>query len=136
MAGWLTRLPVRARLTAWYVFLLAAILATLGSFLLLRLRADLVARYVTRLLAYMDARGYAVATPRPPQAMPTRPLLDLSSGYIRRSLAALPGQGTRTPWVLRQNYLRDVLTLRRARLADGALRFARAGSASRQPSAV
>jgi cation diffusion facilitator CzcD-associated flavoprotein CzcO len=71
------------------------------------LRADLVARYVTRLLSYMDAQGYAVATPRPPRAMATRPLLDLSSGYIRRSLAALPSQGTRTPWVLRQNYLRD-----------------------------
>jgi hypothetical protein len=55
----------------------------------------------------MDAQGYAVATPRPPRAMATRPLLDLSSGYIRRSLAALPSQGTRTPWVLRQNYLRD-----------------------------
>src|SRR5436190_23374895 len=43
MAGWLTRLPVRVRLTAWYLGLLAVILATLGSFLLLRLRADLVA---------------------------------------------------------------------------------------------
>ena len=43
MAGWLARLPVRARLTAWYVVLLAVILAALGSFLLLRLRADLVA---------------------------------------------------------------------------------------------
>jgi monooxygenase len=71
------------------------------------LRADLVARYVTRLLAYMDAQGYAVATPRPPGGMATRPLLDLSSGYIRRSLSALPSQGTRSPWVLRQNYLRD-----------------------------
>jgi len=43
MAGWLARLPVRVRLTAWYLGLLAVILATLGSFLLLRLRADLVA---------------------------------------------------------------------------------------------
>src|SRR5215217_3949009 len=43
VTGWLARLPVRARLTAWYVLLLALILAALGSFLLLRLRADLVA---------------------------------------------------------------------------------------------
>jgi type VI protein secretion system component VasF len=43
VAGWLARLPVRARLTAWYVALLAVILATLAFFLLLRLRADLVA---------------------------------------------------------------------------------------------
>jgi two-component system, OmpR family, sensor kinase len=39
----LARLPFRARLTAWSVLLLAVILAALGSFLLLRLRADLVA---------------------------------------------------------------------------------------------
>jgi cation diffusion facilitator CzcD-associated flavoprotein CzcO len=71
------------------------------------LRADLVARYVTRLLAYMDAQGHAVATPRLPRGMGTRPLLDLSSGYIQRSLSALPRQGVRSPWALRQNYLRD-----------------------------
>jgi monooxygenase len=82
------------------------------------LRADLVARYVTRLLAYMDAQGYAVATPRPPRAMPTRPLLDLSSGYIRRSLAALPSQGTRTPWLMRQNYLRDRYDMDRGDVAS------------------
>ena len=82
------------------------------------LRADLVARYVTRLLGYMDARGYAVATPRPPRAMPTRPLLDLTSGYIRRSLNALPSQGTRTPWVLRQNYLRDRYDMDRGDVAS------------------
>ncbi|MDP9341471.1 MAG: heavy metal sensor histidine kinase [Actinomycetota bacterium] len=35
--------PIRARLTAWYVVLLAAILAGLSAFLLLRLRSDLVA---------------------------------------------------------------------------------------------
>jgi monooxygenase len=71
------------------------------------LRADLVARYVCRLLTYMDAHGYATATPRSPGAVPTRPLLDLTSGYVRRSLAVLPKQGTRSPWVLRQSYLHD-----------------------------
>ncbi len=81
------------------------------------LRADLVARYVPRLLAYMDARGYAVATPRPPRGMATRPLLDLSSGYIRRSLGDLPRQGTRSPWVLRQNYLRDRYDMNRSDIA-------------------
>jgi two-component system OmpR family sensor kinase len=37
------RLPIRARLTAWYATLLAAIIATLGGFLVVQLRADLVA---------------------------------------------------------------------------------------------
>lgn len=36
-------LPIRTRLTIWYVALLAAILAALGVFLLVRLEADLVA---------------------------------------------------------------------------------------------
>jgi heavy metal sensor kinase len=35
------RLPIRARMTAWYVVLLAAIVAALGAFLVLRLRSDL-----------------------------------------------------------------------------------------------
>jgi two-component system OmpR family sensor kinase len=35
-------LPIRARLTAWYVGLLALILVALGTFLVVRLRADLV----------------------------------------------------------------------------------------------
>jgi two-component system OmpR family sensor kinase len=42
-AAWLARLPVRVRLTAWYVALLGLTLAALSGFLLLRLRADLVA---------------------------------------------------------------------------------------------
>jgi monooxygenase len=71
------------------------------------LRADLVARYVCRLLTHMDAHGYVAATPRSPGVMPTRPLLDLTSGYVRRSLAVLPKQGTSSPWVLRQSYLHD-----------------------------
>lgn len=35
-------LPIRARLTLWYVSLLAVILAALGGFVVLRLRADLI----------------------------------------------------------------------------------------------
>ena len=35
-------LPIRARLTLWFVLLLAAILAGVGAFLQVRLRADLI----------------------------------------------------------------------------------------------
>ena len=38
----MTRVPVRRRLTAWYVLVLAGVLATLGLFVVTRLRADLV----------------------------------------------------------------------------------------------
>lgn len=45
------------------------------------LKGDLVAGYVCRLLLYMDRCGYAVCTPKAPDAsLPTRPLLDLTSG--------------------------------------------------------
>jgi heavy metal sensor kinase len=42
-AARLGRAPIRVRLTAWYLALLALTLVALGGFLLLRLRADLVA---------------------------------------------------------------------------------------------
>jgi heavy metal sensor kinase len=39
------RLPIRVRLTAWYVLLVAAAIVLLGAFVLVRLRADLTADY-------------------------------------------------------------------------------------------
>ncbi|GIM94743.1 monooxygenase flavin-binding family protein [Paractinoplanes toevensis] len=77
------------------------------------LRADLVHRYVMRLLTHMDRHGYAVAVPDNPEEQ-GRPLLDLSSGYVQRALDKFPRQGNRDPWLVRQNYLRDVLTTPRA----------------------
>jgi monooxygenase len=77
------------------------------------LRADLSSRYVCRLLNHMDRHGYAVATPRDPGGQ-GRPLLDLSSGYVQRALDVFPRQGERDPWIVRQNYLRDLLAAPRA----------------------
>jgi monooxygenase len=77
------------------------------------LRADLSHRYVMRLLAYMDKHGYGTAVPTSPGGQ-GRPLLDLSSGYVQRALDKFPRQGARDPWLVRQNYLRDVLTTPRA----------------------
>jgi cation diffusion facilitator CzcD-associated flavoprotein CzcO len=81
------------------------------------LRADLSSRYVCRLLAYMARRGYAVATPKTPGGQ-GRPLLDLSSGYVQRALEIFPRQGDRDPWLVRQNYLRDVFSARRTDVAE------------------
>jgi cation diffusion facilitator CzcD-associated flavoprotein CzcO len=86
------------------------------------LKADLVARYVCRLLRYLDAHGQASVTPvAPPVADRSRlaPLIDLQAGYVFRSAAVLPKQGPATPWRLHQNYLRDVQLMRRGRLTDG-----------------
>jgi cation diffusion facilitator CzcD-associated flavoprotein CzcO len=95
------------------------------------LKADLVSEFVCRLLRHLRAEGYdAVVADRDP-TMPEEPFLDFSSGYVQRSLHQLPKQGARAPWRLRQNYLRDVLTLRRARFDD--LRFFRARARERTP---
>ncbi|HEX5205673.1 MAG TPA: NAD(P)/FAD-dependent oxidoreductase [Actinoplanes sp.] len=77
------------------------------------LRADLVHRYVLRLLKHMDRHGYAVATPDETGGA-GRPLLDLSSGYVQRALDKFPRQGAKDPWLVRQNYLSDALSLPRA----------------------
>ncbi|BBG02420.1 MULTISPECIES: flavin-containing monooxygenase [Pseudonocardia] len=79
------------------------------------LRADLVARYVPRLLAHMDRRRIAVATPAP-TVSPDRPLLDLASGYVKRSEHLFPRQGRKDPWRLRQNFFLDAIGLGRADL--------------------
>jgi monooxygenase len=81
------------------------------------LRADLSSRYVCRLLAHMARHRYAVATPKTPGGR-GRPLLDLSSGYVQRALEKFPRQGDRDPWLVRQNYLRDVVAARRADVTE------------------
>jgi cation diffusion facilitator CzcD-associated flavoprotein CzcO len=90
------------------------------------LKVDLVGEHFCRLLAHMDERGYDQVVPvGDAAAMETRPLLDLTAGYVRRSLHELPRQGTRPPWRMAMSYLEDVRQLRRAPVAHAALRFSR-----------
>jgi monooxygenase len=88
------------------------------------LKCDLTALYVCRLLKYMDRRGYAACVPRLPDPAPERqPMLDFSSGYVRRAEGLLPAQGTKAPWRVHQNYFRDLLALRFETLTDPAMEF-------------
>jgi cation diffusion facilitator CzcD-associated flavoprotein CzcO len=88
------------------------------------LKADLTADYVVRLLNHMDRNEYRQAMPIAPElSQERRPIIDLTSGYIRRSLDLLPKQGSRVPWRLHQNYLRDVLMLRYGKLDDAGIVF-------------
>jgi hypothetical protein len=89
------------------------------------LKADLVNRYVCRLINHLDAEAYASATPVAPPEGADQPFLDLASGYVQRSLADLPKQGRRTPWRLHQNYVRDVRLMRRGALDDEGMTFQR-----------
>jgi monooxygenase len=88
------------------------------------LKVDLVASHVCRLLKKMAASNSRSCVPRAPDpSLPTEPFLDLSSGYVQRSIAELPKQGSRPPWRLHQNYLRDVLLFKWGTVAGKAMEF-------------
>ncbi|HET6878017.1 MAG TPA: NAD(P)/FAD-dependent oxidoreductase [Jatrophihabitans sp.] len=89
------------------------------------LKADLAAEYTCRLLNYMDEHGYSTAVARALDADRAAGSVmgALKSGYVVRGNAHLPRQGTRGPWKVTNNYLRDVPMLRRAPIDDGVLEF-------------
>jgi len=88
------------------------------------LKCDLTAEYVCRLLNHMDRCGYARCTPRlNDPSLTDEPILDFTSGYVKRALHTLPRQGSKTPWRLRQNYFRDLSMLRYGRVEDGTMEF-------------
>lgn len=88
------------------------------------LRADLASTYVCRLLNYMDRRGYRTCVPACDfDSMEAKPLLDLTSGYVTRAAQSLPKQAGRKPWLIKQNYILDMLTMKFSRIEDGILKF-------------
>jgi hypothetical protein len=82
------------------------------------LKADLTARYVTRLLAAMAKRGMRQVTPQPSAPVEPQPFLDFTSGYVQRALHLLPRQGDRKPWRVHQSYTRDLLALKYGGIDD------------------
>ena len=89
------------------------------------LRADLASTFVCRLLNHMDRHGYRTCKPAcDSSSLEARPLLDLTSGYVLRAAAGLPKQAVEKPWLIRQNYILDMLTMKFGRLEDGILQFA------------
>jgi cation diffusion facilitator CzcD-associated flavoprotein CzcO len=91
------------------------------------LKCDLTSRYVCRLLRHMDREGWDICVPRLDDPAPARaPMLDFTSGYVRRAGGSLPSQGPKPPWRVHQNYLKDLAALRFGPIADGAMEFGRA----------
>jgi cation diffusion facilitator CzcD-associated flavoprotein CzcO len=96
------------------------------------LGADLTAQAVAKLLAYMDSHGYTHAYPHLGDVdMPDQPAFNLQSGYVLRSLDVLPKSGTRRPWALTHNFLRDVVG-RRFESIDESMVFGRVEAAEAQ----
>ena len=76
------------------------------------LRSDVTARAVCRILNYIRRRGFEVCTPREPAGIERLPVIAFSSGYVQRALPLLPKQGSRPPWAVPQNYIKDRLAMR------------------------
>ena len=98
------------------------------------LGADMTARSVANLLAYMDSHGYTHAYPHLGDVdMPERPAFaPLESGYVLRSLDVLPKSGTRRPWALTHDFLRDAIS-HRFESVGGSMVFGRVRSDETQP---
>jgi cation diffusion facilitator CzcD-associated flavoprotein CzcO len=91
------------------------------------LKADIAARYVCRLLNYMDSRGIASVTPRAPEGQldEGNVMSSLSSGYVQRDIDELPRQGRSGPWRVTHAYEVDKALLLDDPIDDGVLEFSR-----------
>ena len=87
------------------------------------LKAELIAQYVARIVEHMDKRGLRMCVPEPGPDVGDEPVMDLQSGYVTRALASFPRQGSKVPWKLYQNYVRDLVMLRHRKLDDRGLVF-------------
>ncbi len=91
------------------------------------LGADMTARAVADLLAYMGSHGYTHAYPhRGQEEMAEQPAFNLQSGYVLRGLEALPKSATQRPWMLSHTYIRDAVGHRLEQI-DESMVFGRAG---------
>lgn len=90
------------------------------------LRADLIARYICRMLQKLDEHGASRAMPVADPDMPQRPYVDdFSAGYMQRRLHTFPKQSDRDPWTASQSYIHDkkVLLAPDSDVDDGVIEF-------------
>ncbi|MES0873366.1 flavin-containing monooxygenase [Sinimarinibacterium thermocellulolyticum] len=94
------------------------------------LKADLASQYVCRLIDHLDRNGLDYAVPHNDDpSVGEEPLIDFSSGYVQRAIHDFPKQGSKAPWKLHQNYLKDLLTLKYGALEGRGMKFVRATAA-------
>ena len=96
------------------------------------LKADLICAHVCRLLNFMDRKGVRQVTPRRGAEAASAPwVMHFTPGYIQRSVVTWPSQGSRRPWRIHQNYIRDVVSLRWSRIGNAALEFSNPAAVQR-----
>ena len=88
------------------------------------LKCDLNCQFVAKLLNNMEQHNYSVCTPRfDSMAFQSEPLLDFNAGYVLRAADILPKQGSKHPWKVYQNYVRDLLSLKFGTVNDKYLEY-------------
>ena len=88
------------------------------------LKCDLTCEYVCRLVNYMDRHNFRQAMPHNDDpTIAAQPSLNFTSGYVQRSVAMMPKQGSKRPWRLYQNYALDIVSLRFGRIDDGVMQY-------------
>ena len=58
---------------------------------------------------------------------------NFSPGYMQRALASWPKQGSKAPWRVYQNYIRDAISLKWSPVDNDALEFSNPPKASSTP---
>ncbi len=83
------------------------------------LKVDLIAEHFCRLLRFVRDRHSGVCRPVLPEGgMALRPLFELGSGYVRRTVDDLPRQGDHAPWRMSMRYRDDLAVLRDGPVVD------------------
>ncbi|MEQ3744764.1 MAG: NAD(P)/FAD-dependent oxidoreductase [Henriciella sp.] len=90
------------------------------------LRADLISEYMCKVLNHMDRENYVEARPVAVGVEADSDFLDFESGYVQRAMDRFPKRGKEAPWIITQNYARDIFMMRYGKVEDGALIFRRA----------
>ena len=98
------------------------------------LKADLICTYVCRLLKLMDRKGARQVTPRHGTETAAAPFVEkFTPGYMQRALANWPKQGSKAPWRVYQNYIRDAISLKWSPVASDALVFSNPAECPAKP---
>ena len=89
------------------------------------LRADLVSTYFCRLINETEKNGKKTFVAKSAKKIEPKPMFDFQPGYIKRAMEAgiLPSQGAKEPWMLKQNYLLDLVEMNFGKLKDGYMKF-------------
>ncbi|MTI32655.1 flavin-containing monooxygenase [Xanthovirga aplysinae] len=88
------------------------------------LKCDLNCQFIAKVLNHMKQNNYSVCTPKfDPKKLRSERLLDFDAGYILRASNVLPKQGSKTPWKVHQNYIKDLFSLKYSRVTDKYLEY-------------